>query len=146
VQTMIGGKSTEGTSEKGMTVRNLVNRGDRRGNPLSVVSFPSVLNTGTQRMQYSIKLSHLPDPHTGTYCIYIFFYDDGRIIRVLLVTTSPARQIVSIICINASTKNAETMIGGGKKIDCGDFTTLQMLVYNRSQKETTEKETKVKKK
>jgi hypothetical protein len=86
-----------------------------------------------------IKLSHLPDPHTGTYCIYIFFYDDGRNICVLLVTTSPARQIVSIICINASTTNAQTMIGGGKKFDCSDFTTLQMLVYNRSHRRRRQK-------
>jgi len=90
VLTMIGGSSTEGTSENGMIIRNLLNRGDReesRADPLhGRLSPPFSAQRGPQ---YSISLSHLSDPHTGTYCIYIFFYDDGRNICVLLVTTPP---------------------------------------------------------
>ena len=86
---MIGGNSTEaeGTSEKGMIVRNLANGGDRRKQPAFhwEVSPPFSVE---ELVQYS-NLSHLPDPHTGTYCIYIFFYDDSRNICVLLVTTPP---------------------------------------------------------
>jgi hypothetical protein len=79
VLTMIGGNSTEaeGTSEKGMIAR------DRRevGQPAFTGKFPL-------RSRYSNET--LPDPHTGTYCIYVFFYDDDRNICVLLVTTPPA--------------------------------------------------------